>query len=176
MGNELDEFVPYGVYETSDSHIAIVAARGHHWESLCTALGRTDWLEGGKFDTIEKRRTNRAQLRSALEAELQDRTSMEWFEIFADHGIPTGPVYDTKEVWDDHHVESRDLLDPTDVDGEEFSFIKHPVDFSTFNTDVSKPVPELGEDTVQVLKQIGYTEEEIAALQTQGTVQAKDTE
>lgn len=170
MGNELEEFVPYGIFETNDSHIAIVAASKHHWEGLCEALGRLDWLEKTEFKTIDDRRENREQLRSALEYELQHRTSAEWFEVFADHEVPAGPVYDTKEVWEDDHVKYRNLLKSISVGDQSLDVLTHPVEFSAFDSEIDADIPELGEDTEWVLKGIGYSEADIASLRSRGTI------
>lgn len=170
MGNELDEFVPYGVYETKDSHIAIVATRGHHWRELCRALDREEWIEDSPFESIEARRDNRGQLRDAIENDLRERTSSEWFELFAAHGIPAGPIYNTKEVWEDEHVKSRDLVESIQVEDTDLNVLKHPVKFSTFDSEIEKGIPLLGEDTELVLKKLGYTDAEIDELVSAGIV------
>lgn len=164
MGNELDEFVPYGVFETSDSHLALVVVRDHHWKGLCDAIDRPDLATDDRFVDTPSRREHRAGLRAILEHELTEKTTSEWFDLMQDAGVPAGPIYDTEEVWDDDHVASRGLLSEVQVGDQPFPAIEHPVNFTANTTGVTSGVPNLGEHTREILDELGYAERAVQTL------------
>jgi len=44
----------------------------------------------------------------------------------SNHGVPSGPIYDTKEVWEDDHVNHREILSSIQLGDEELSVVDHP--------------------------------------------------
>jgi len=176
LGNELEAFVPYGVFETADAHLALVVVRDHHWEKLCGALDRPELASDGRFADVAGRRDHRERLRELLEEALARKPTAEWFGVMSDAGVPAGPVYDTAEVWDDEHVRSRDLLDRIEVDGQQFPAIDYPVDVSEADAGVSRGVPGLGEDSRELLAAAGYPADAIDALIEEGVVGAPASE
>ncbi len=175
MGNKLDEFVPYGVFETADSYLAIVVVQDHHWEKLCTAIGRPELATDDRFQTADRRRENRDELESILEDELVTQSTDEWFDVMSDHGVPSGPIYDTKEVWEDDHVNHRELLSSIQLGDEELSVVDHPVKYADDTTGITRGVPRVGEDTYETLERMGYTEAEVAELIECGVVGSPET-
>lgn len=170
LGNKLDAFVPYGVFETADSYLAVVVVQGHHWEKLCAAIDRPELADDERFDTPEKRRENRDELEAALEQALIERTTDEWFDVMAEYDVPAGPIYDTKEVWDDEHVQSRGLLSEIELDGEQFPVIGNPVKYSKRESEAPEGVARVGEHTRATLQSLGYDDDEIEEFIDNGIV------
>jgi len=162
-GNELTEYVPYGVFEAADAPLAIAVVADHQWARLCEAIDRPALAGDDRFETAPARRANREELQSLLGAVLAERTASEWFDRMAAAGVPAAPVHDTASVWDDEHVRSRDLL--ADVEGDPFEAIRYPVRFDGLGTSVRRGTPRLGEDTRTALERAGYDDEEIEAFE-----------
>jgi len=162
-GNELTEYVPYGVFEAADAPLAIAVVADHQWARLCEAIDRPALAGDDRFETAPARRANREELQSLLGAVLAERTASEWFDRMAAAGVPAAPVHDTASVWDDEHVRSRDLL--ADVEGDPFEAIRYPVRFDGLETSVRRGTPRLGEDTRTALERAGYDDEEIEAFE-----------
>lgn len=175
MGNKLDEFVPYGVFETSDSHLAVVVVQDHHWAKLCDTLGRPELIEDDRFRTAEQRRANREDLESILEEELSKKPTDEWFEELASAGVPAGPIYDTVEVWEDEHIQARDVLSEIELSDRQFPVINHPVKSTADSVDSPEGVPRVGENSVATLSEMGYSRAEITDLVEREVVGTPET-
>jgi len=164
MGNELSEYVPYGLVEAADGPMAVVAATDAQWRALCAAIDRPDLATDDRFATVADRRENRAELDAELAAAFAERPAEEWFERLAEAGVPAAPVYDTREVWDDPHVRARGLRAAVDVDGESLPSIGYPVRFEGFEPATPRRPPYLGEHTREALGDAGYSPDEIDAF------------
>jgi len=88
----------------------------------------------------------------------------EWFDVMSNHGVLSGPIYDTKEVWEDDHVNHREILSSIQLGDEELSVVDHPVKYADDTTGITRGVPRVGEDTYETLERMGYTEAEVAEL------------
>lgn len=170
MGNKLDEFIPYGVFETKDSYIGIAAVQDNHWYNLCEGIERPELATDERFETTEQRRENREELEAILEGVFKERTTDNWFDRLAEK-LPTTPINDTSEVWETEHVKERDMLTKMEIDGDEHPLISPPVNFSQTPTGIRQNPPKLGEHTEKKLREIGYDDEEITKLREKGVIQ-----
>lgn len=175
MGNKLEEFVPYGVFETSDSYLAVVVVQDHHWAKLCEAIGRPELAEDERFRTADQRRANRDELEALLERELSEKSTDEWFDEMAAAGVPAGPIYDTKEVWEDEHVRARGVRSDIDVGDRQFPVIDHPINSTAGDLGHPEGVPRVGENSRSALAEMGYSRTEIEALIERGVVGTPET-
>jgi len=165
-GSRHEDFAPWEVFETADSHISVVSSDGL-WSNFCEAIERPDLVDDDRFDTNAKRVKNQQTLYDILDPIFLKRTTDEWFERMRECGAPAAPVYDTLELWEDEHVQSRELLHTYTRDGEEGKLVRHPVTFSEAETDIRIPPQDVGEETASVLKEYGFTEDEIKKLHEQ---------
>lgn len=175
LGNKLDEFVPYGVFQTADSYLAVVVVGDHHWTNLCEAINRPELADDNRFQTADSRRENRDELEAILEAELRTKTVEEWFDEMVESGVPAAPIYDTKEVWDDEHVRARGVLSHIDVGGEEFPVIGNPVQYASREVGIERGVSRVGEESREFLEQLGYDDADIDRLIEDGVVGTPET-
>jgi crotonobetainyl-CoA:carnitine CoA-transferase CaiB-like acyl-CoA transferase len=165
MGNELDEYVPYGIYEAADAPLAVVVATDDQWARLCTAIGRPGLADDDRFATTAARREHREDVEAALETALAEHSAAEWFERFAGAGVPAAPVYDTRELWDDEHVAARDLRTTAGESERAHDAIRYPVRFERQEAGIERGVPRLGEHTREALERAGYDDSEIDAFE-----------
>jgi formyl-CoA transferase len=164
MGNALPEFVPYGVYETTDGYLAVVVVADHHWERLCATIGREDLADDEGFATGSARIDNRDAVEEILADAFATATADEWFDRLRERGVPAAPIYDTLEVWEDEHVRSRDLLRTVEDGNREANAIRYPVDFEELEAEITEGVPDLGADTRAALSAAGVDEETIEQI------------
>ena len=164
MGNSLEEFVPYGIYDTADGHLAVVVIADHHWERLCAVIDREELADDERFATGAARIENRDAVDELLTAAFQDAGAEEWFERLRDHHVPSAPVLDTLEVWEDEHVRDRDLT-TTVRDGDHgVPAIRYPVEFDDVDGEIERDVPDLGDYTRAALREAGVEEERIEPI------------
>jgi crotonobetainyl-CoA:carnitine CoA-transferase CaiB-like acyl-CoA transferase len=170
-GNEHPTTIPTGVYETSDGYINIATTGQTMWRKLCEALGVPEIIEDPRFATPVDRSTNRAALNPLLSAPVRTRSSAEWVEVLNQVGIPCGPIYDVKQVFEDEQV--RHLgLDTTVTHPAlgELRVQRHPVTLSRTPASVRSAAPDLGAHNDEVLGELGYTPAQIEQLRTDAVI------
>jgi len=176
-GNELDEFVPYGVFETTDSHVGIAVVQDHHWQNLCDVISEeSSWTPDGpplsedeRFQVVEGRRKYREILNSILDTIFQEKSSDEWFELLSGK-LPVMPVHDTKSVWEDEQVQARNLFEDIDIGGQDHRFINPAVKYSETPLQIRRRPPELGQHTRAKLEESGYSSEAIEEMADDGII------
>jgi formyl-CoA transferase len=156
---------PYQALRTRDGHITVGANNQRLWKRLCDAIGRPELAADERFATNDARMANREALEAELEAALASRGTDDWVARLIDAGVPCGPIHDYRQVFEDPHTRAREmevrLTHP--VEGE-ISALGIPVKLSETPGSVRRAAPLLGEHTAEVLREAGFTDEEIAAL------------
>jgi CoA:oxalate CoA-transferase len=106
---------PYGAFRTKDGWVAIGIASDEIWAKFCAAIGRLDLATAPDLATGIKRAANQESiLRPAIEEWASDRTSLEITMYLSSAGVPSGPVQDVAQLFDDPQVAVREML--IDVD------------------------------------------------------------
>jgi crotonobetainyl-CoA:carnitine CoA-transferase CaiB-like acyl-CoA transferase len=149
---------PYQALRTADGHITVGANNQRLWQRLCEAIGRPELAED--FPTNDDRMARRPELVAELESALASRSTDEWVAVLSDAGVPCGPIHDYRQVFEDPHTQAREM--EVHVDGTRTLGI--PVKMSDTPGAIRRPAPQVGEHTAEVLREAGYSDEEIAAL------------
>ena len=162
---------PYQAFETSDGYVNIGAANQANWERLCTAIERDELVSDPRFTRPSDRMNNLDALISTLEQTFSQRSSEYWLNRLEDAGVPAGPIYDIRQVYEDPQARAREMIVETDhpVAGRT-SNIGIPIKLSGTPGRFRRPAPTLGQHTNEVLKQLGRSDDEIAALRSREVV------
>jgi len=170
-GNDHPTGIPTGVFKTADGHMNIAASGQHMYRRLCEALDVRHLIDDARFKTPQDRSKNRLACNAELEKATATKTSAEWVEILNKAGVPCGPILNVKEVFEDEQI--RHLKLATKIEhprlGEQ-TVQNLPVTLSRTPGAVVSASPDLGQHTDQVLAELGYSKEEIAALHRDGAV------
>jgi len=162
---------PYRLFETKDGQIFIGGATDKFWRMLCEVLGLPELGIDSRYDTNEKRTVSSTELAPILERLIRKKTTDEWQTLLMEKGVPCGAVGDWSSFFNDPQVEAMEmnqqtdhtLIGPARVTGVPINFEKTP-------GRIQRAAPMLGEHTEEVLKELGYDDETIAALKAAGAV------
>jgi crotonobetainyl-CoA:carnitine CoA-transferase CaiB-like acyl-CoA transferase len=119
--------------------------------------------------------TNLDVLIAELEPLFKKHTVDEWLAIFEAEGIPGGPVLSIGEMLEDPQTVARDMV--AEVPHSRLGKVKTlgtPVKFSATPTALRRGAPLLGEHTAEVLHELDYSDDDIAAFVEDGTVVVAD--
>ena len=165
----------YGVYQTKDGkYISIGCVEPHFWERLCRVIGREDYIPYG-VDMDHFVRAPEGEKWEEVGAYLRDtfltKTRDEWFELLIQHDIPAGKVYSLDEVFTDPHMLHRQMV--LELEHPEYGTVKQagiaPKLSATPGT-VRSFSPSMGENTEEVLAELGYKKEELESLRQEGVI------
>ncbi len=136
----------------------------------CTALGKPEWATDPKFNTPAARQKVKPEIWKGVEEYTITRTKEEVVDILGKAGVPCGPVLGMDEIAKDQSLYKCGTLVEVDQPKRgKFVTIGCPPKLSSFTPEV-KPAPLLGADTDAVLKEIGYTDADIAKFRADHVV------
>jgi len=161
-----------GAYRTSDGrHISLVFLEAdRYWPAFCRLIGRAELADDPRFVDLQARREHLDECVAILDAEFARRTFAEWKELLGTLDAPWAPVQAVEELLDDPQVVANGYLGEVSLpDGPTYRLPTVPVQFDG-QPPVPRRAPEHGEHTEEVLRELGYSWEEIGDLQAGGVV------
>ncbi len=170
-GNDHPTGIPTGVFPASDGPINIAASSGRQWERFCQAIDRPDWLARTGWQTQKGRSDDRAAVNAAIAEVTREKSTAHWVALFAEAGIPCGPVNTIDRVFADPQVAHLGIATPVTHPrlGSE-RVVASPLNLSGVVKHIRSAAPDVGADTDSVLAEAGYTAAEIAALRGKGVI------
>jgi crotonobetainyl-CoA:carnitine CoA-transferase CaiB-like acyl-CoA transferase len=162
----------YRIYQTKDGYMSIAALTSKQRISVSEVLGVEDKyayldLGNGNDETYFYQK----EVMKKMEEVLGEKPTNDWIQVLEDAGVPCGHVNYTVTLFQDPHAIDQNMVWSLDnpVSGP-YKMIGHPIKFTETPIKPTKGAPALGEDTVEVLKMLGYADDKIEELKAQKIV------
>jgi crotonobetainyl-CoA:carnitine CoA-transferase CaiB-like acyl-CoA transferase len=163
---------PWQTFKCAEGDITIAVGNDSQFARFCEVLGKPALASDPRFSTNPMRATNRKTLVPMLEEALLARSAREWYEAFEAAGVPSGPTYDFRQVFEDPQIRHRGLLtEMAHPLAGAVPMVANPIKFSDTPIEYRRPPPLLGEHTREVLRDVLRLDEaEVDALAREGAI------
>ena len=153
-------------FPTLDGAVFIAAYYDWHWLALCGVLGLTELAEDPRYATREGRTQppNAERIRAGLKAATSTWTSAELSAALEEAGVMVTMVRDYEQVLADPQVAANRTLASVQYQEASVTLVRPPFDYDGVPFAVRARAPEIGEHTEEVLREIGYSEEQMARI------------
>lgn len=163
---------PNEAFATEDGYVMVAAYSPDRWQKLCQVLGRPELAADPRFCTSDLRVQNRAALREVLEPVFRTRPTQEWVRRLEEADILCAPLLTYPELLASPHVAERQMvLELAHPRAGTTRVVGIPIRLGSTPGCVSRPAPLPGEHTLEVLREAGYSEEQVGELVRRGAVQ-----
>jgi crotonobetainyl-CoA:carnitine CoA-transferase CaiB-like acyl-CoA transferase len=171
-GNRGQTAAPVDIFRTSDGWILVQVLGEPLFRRWANLMGETHWLDDERFKDDISRGDNGAVVSERMSRWCAERTTGEALEILGKAKIPAGPVLKPQQTLDDPHIQAMGFFQPTEFPGMQkpAPIAKVPVWLSQTPGAIRHRAPVLGEHTDEILTELGYGPDAIAALREKGIV------
>jgi formyl-CoA transferase len=165
---------PYRLFETADDVIFIGAGTDKFWRLLCNAIGLPELGADARYASNGQRVNAAEELAKTLTPHFRTRTTAEWLAVIEPAGVPCAAAGTFHEFLHHPQVTAMDM-NPV-MEHPQIGRLRVPgvpIHFEKSPGDIRSAPPTLGQHTEEVLREIGYDDEGIAALRRDGVIQRK---
>jgi crotonobetainyl-CoA:carnitine CoA-transferase CaiB-like acyl-CoA transferase len=158
----------YDCYETKDGrYLSVGSLEPQFWQGFCTAIGRTDLIKWG-FAAVPGQM---ADLKAEIAAVIKERTLAEWTAVFAKYDVCVEPVLTVPEMLEHPQTQARGMIvEVMQTNGRSQQQIASPYKFSRSQPAYKHTGMKPGTHSEEVLRELGYWEEEITLLRGEGVL------
>lgn len=158
-------------YRTSDGYLCVLVYNSGQWTRFFAAIGRSEMMDDPRFATHASRASHIEEIYNLLAEILKTRSTEAWMELLEKADIPVAPMNHIDDLLTDPHLTSSGFFveeeHPTEGG---MVAMRTPTDWSDSKPDAPSPAPRHGEHTEQVLRELGYADDEIAEMERSGAV------
>lgn len=154
VGNTNPIASPSEVFDCADGQLIVAVGNNGQFQALCGVLGCPQWAQDARFATNARRVAHRAELRDLLAPLLCARARAELLAAFEQAGVPSGPINDMAQVFEDPQTRHRELAFTLPHGrGAEVPSLRNPIRYSQTPMRY-RAAPMLGQDSEEVLAQV----------------------
>ena len=170
-GSALPGIAPSNAYHCADGYVLIAGNGDSIFKRLMTAIGRADLAADPALANNAGRVVRVDELDRAIERWSVERSVTDVLAALSDAGVPAGKIYTAKDIAEDPHYRERDMiLRQTTRDGYEVDVPGVVPKLMSTPGSIRSSAPKLGDDTTDVLREIGLSDLRIAELREKGAI------
>ncbi len=162
---------PYQPFRTKDGWLNLGAAGQQFWPKICEVLDLPDLIKDPRFVTNAERVKHRKELAALLQQRFDRETAAYWLSRLEAAGVPAGPILTYDQVFADPQVRHREMAVGVNhpVAGRT-RVLGVPIKFSESSAGIRRPAPTLGQHTSEILKTLGYSDDDLARLRAEAVI------
>ena len=172
VGNRHASITPFETFKCKDGvFLAIAAGNDKLWAKFCELVKRNDLIDDPRFRTNSLRCENHSQLKPIIDDILSKGAAEDWKKLFEESGLPCATVDGMDRIAQNPQIIAREMIVETfhpKVGVQKLANL--PIKFSKTPGAIYKAAPLLGEDNEKVLKELGYSADDIKNFGQDGTI------
>ena len=170
-GHPLLRAASYRIFETADGWLGVIGVPAEAMDGFLVALGRPELVADERLQSLFMAPEDLAWFAGVLEDAFRTRATAEWCELLREVGVRHAPVRDYREVVADPGTwENGYFATVSDGDGNETRVVGTPIRMSDTPLEPAASPPELGADSDEILRDLGYSDADIAGFRDAGAV------
>lgn len=162
-------------FPTKDGFVCILPYSDKHWRNFFNAVGRPELMDDPRFSSYRARIQSVDDLYGFIATVTPEKTTAEWVAVCEEAQIPSMPITDVEDLMEDEHLKAVGMFEkhhhPTEG---ETVLVRPPVKFAKSPASIRSHAPRFGEHGAEVLRELGYDDEAIAALSDTGALIADE--
>jgi crotonobetainyl-CoA:carnitine CoA-transferase CaiB-like acyl-CoA transferase len=168
MPSRISAWAVYDVFTVKDGEqIFLAAVSDTQWAIFCDAFGFEDLKSDPRLKTNNDRVRAREWMMPILRSRLAEHSAAELSAVFEKNGLPFAPITRPQDLFDDPHLQGTGGLAPLTLpDGRATQVPLLPLTLGGERLAVRMDPPRLGQHTDALLREVGYSDADIAALKT----------
>jgi crotonobetainyl-CoA:carnitine CoA-transferase CaiB-like acyl-CoA transferase len=152
-------------YKTSDGYICVIVYNDKQWDKFLTATGRDDLRSDPRFATFAGRAVNIDHVYAELARIIALRSTAEWIKLLDEADVPALPMHDLVSILSDPHLVATEFFPTVEHPSEgKIRSMRTAATWSETPAEPTRLAPRLGEQSEDVLREAGYSPDEIAQL------------
>lgn len=172
-GNSHPTLAPMGTFRAADGWVNIAASTPRMWRELCGAIGAEALLDEPRYRDAEGRYRHRRELEADVQRHTQRLPAAELVARLNPRGVPCGPVLDIGQAFEDEQARHLRMTRPAPhAQLGTLQLLRSPINLSAHPHPEAfhHAAPDPGEHSTELLHELGFDDETIAALKTSGAV------
>ncbi len=153
-------------FQSADGWVAILPYTDKNWRDFFGAIGQPELMDDPRFSTHSARTDHSEIIYGIVADSARLKTTEQWLSFCDAHSIPCNPVLDIADLQTDPHMQAVNFMPLVEhpVEGA-YRLVRDPVSYDTMDNGLRRHAPVPGEHTEEILRELNWSDAQIAALE-----------